>query len=213
MQYKGLLCDLDGTLADSEPQHCSAWLAVLAQDYQLNYDEHWFEQYVGTSDYVLAADVIRDNQLPIESADLIGKKQSKFHAVMRQDGAVFPGVPAELRRIVSAGIPLAIATNSGRSDTDVVVPALGLDEFTNVVITATDVEHMKPAPDIYQLAAKRLGLAPEVCIAIEDSVPGGEAAKAAGCYLIGLNAQVAMADVVVEDNAAALALAYSMLVD
>lgn len=213
MQYKGLLCDLDGTLADSEPQHCSAWLAVLAQDYQLNYDEHWFEQYVGTSDYVLAADVIRDNQLPIESADLIGKKQSKFHAVMRQDGVVFPGVPAELRRIVSAGIPLAIATNSGRSDTDVVVPALGLDEFTNVVITATDVEHMKPAPDIYQLAAKRLGLAPEVCIAIEDSVPGGEAAKAAGCYLIGLNAQVAMADVVVEDNAAALALAYSMLVD
>ena len=213
MQYKGLLCDLDGTLADSEPQHCSAWLAVLAQDYQLNYDEHWFEQYVGTSDYILAADVIRDNQLPIESVDLIGKKQSKFHAVMRQDGVVFPGVPAELRRIVSAGIPLAIATNSGRSDTDVVVPALGLDEFTNVVITATDVEHMKPAPDIYQLAAKRLGLAPEVCIAIEDSVPGGEAAKAAGCYLIGLNARVAMADVVVEDNAAALALACSMLVD
>ena len=212
MNYQGLLCDLDGTLADSEPQHCSAWLAVLAEEYGIYHDEHWFEQYVGTSDYVLGADVIRDNRLDVESADLIAKKQQKFHAVMRKEGAVFSGVPDQLRRVVAAKIPLAIATNSGRSDTDVVVPALGLDEFTDVVVTATDVEHMKPAPDIYLLAAARLGLAADTCIAIEDSVPGGEAAKAAGCYLIGLNGSVDMADIVIEDNAEAIAHAFTMLV-
>ena len=210
LQLLGLLCDLDGTLADTEPQHCAAWLTLLDEELNLQYDEHWFDQWVGTSDRVVADWLIEKHELFLTVDEMIDAKQVRFHEIVRTDGKSFPGVAEALGRI-SGIYPLAIATNSGRSDTDVVVPALELDRFTDIVVTATDVEHLKPAPDIYLLAAERLGLPPNRCIAIEDSAPGGLAAKAAGCYLIGLNDGVTGADEVVTDNGAALLRAMTLL--
>lgn len=208
--YLALLCDLDGTLADTEPQHCAAWLEVLADDYGLTYDLHWFEQWIGTSDRVVADWLIQEHELSVSQQEMIDGKQRRFHQLVRSAGKGFPGVDAELAEIQKL-YPLAIATNSGRKDADVVVPALGLDRFTDVIVTATDVQHLKPAPDIYLLAAERLNVHAGACIAIEDSKPGGEAAKAAGCYLIGLNDGVTMADEIIYDNAKALARARQIL--
>ncbi|MEL7162392.1 MAG: HAD family phosphatase [Bacteroidota bacterium] len=207
---QALLCDLDGTLADTEPQHCSAWLRLLSENYNLHYDEHWFEQWIGTSDRAVAAWLIEEHHLGADVDAMIAAKQDRFHREVRTGGRSFPGVAEVLQRI-SGKYPLAIATNSGRADTDVVIPALGLDRFTDVIVTATDVKHLKPAPDIYLLAAARLGVEPAKCIAVEDSGPGGEAAKAAGCYLIGLNAGVTGADEIIEDNATALNRALTLL--
>ncbi len=210
MSYLGLLCDLDGTLADTEPQHCLAWLEMLDDELNLQYNEAWFEQWVGTSDRVVADWLIKTHALFLTVDEMIEAKQLLFHEIVREKPQRFPGVPEALA-VVSDAFPLAIATNSGRSDTDVVIPALGLDAYTDVVVTATDVEHLKPAPDIYLLAAKKLGLQASDCIAIEDSGPGGEAAKAAGCYLIGLNDRVTGADEVITDNAAAIDRARALM--
>lgn len=212
MPYLGLLCDLDGTLADTEPQHCQAWLEILDEELNLQYDEAWFEQWVGTSDRVVADWLIKTHELFLSVEEMIDAKQERFHEIVGRAGKSFPGVPAALSTI-RGNFPLAIATNSGRTDTDVVIPALGLDQYTQVVVTATDVENLKPAPDIYLLAAKSLGLAASDCIAIEDSGPGGEAAKAAGCYLIGLNDRVTGADEVVPDNATAILRARSLMTE
>lgn len=208
--YLALLCDLDGTLADTEPQHCAGWINMLSDVYGLHYDVHWFDQWIGTSDLKVAEWVIAKHELKLTADEMITAKQQVFHELVRTAGRVFPGVAAELEKI-QAYFPLAIATNSGRSDTDVVIPSLGLDRFTSVVVTASDVEQLKPAPDIYLLAAKRLNVHAGGCIAIEDSKPGGLAAKAAGCYLIGLNDRVDMADEIIPDNAAALARAREIL--
>ena len=208
--YRGLLCDLDGTLADTEPLHCSAWLTTLAEKFGLNYDEHWFEQYLGTSDTVLAEDIVKEHKLEVAPEELIQLKREWFYATVRREGKAFAGIDAPLRKISDA-YPLAIATNSSTSDTDVVVPALGLDRYTDIVVTASDVPNLKPAPDIYLLAAKRLGLSADTCIAIEDSAPGGRAAKEAGCYLIGLNPSVDVADETITENATALQRAYAIL--
>lgn len=210
MPYLGLLCDLDGTLADTEPQHCAAWLELLDEELNLQYDEHWFEQWIGTSDYVVADWIIKKHELFLEIDEMTTVKQERFFEIVRASGKSFPGVAEALAKI-SGRFPLAIATNSGRSDTDVVIPALGLDQYTEIVVTATDVTNLKPAPDIYLLAAKELGLNPKDCIAIEDSAPGGVAAKAAGCYLIGLNDGVTMADETVTDNEEALLRALALL--
>ena len=210
MPYLGLLCDLDGTLADTEPQHCAAWLEMLEAELNLDYDEHWFEQWIGTSDRVVAEWIIKKHGFYLEVDELITEKQERFHEIVRASGKSFPGVAEALGKI-SGQFPLAIATNSGRSDTDVVVPALELDKYTKVVVTATDVANLKPAPDIYLLAARELGLDPNDCIAIEDSAPGGIAAKAAGCYLIGLNDRVAMADEMITDNSEALLRALALM--
>jgi beta-phosphoglucomutase-like phosphatase (HAD superfamily) len=208
--FLGLLCDLDGTLADTEPQHCTAWLEMLTEIHELNYDTHWFDQWIGTSDQKVAAWLIDVHQMSVSVDTLIKAKEIRFHSLVRTSGKGFPGVQEQLA-IISEGFPLAIATNSGRKDADVVVPALGLDRFTKTIVTATDVVNLKPAPDIYLLAAQQLGLPANQCIAIEDSGTGGIAAKAAGCYLIGLNDGVTGADEVVADNAEALGRALELL--
>ena len=208
--YKGLLCDLDGTLADSEPLHCRAWLALLDEAYGQHYDEHWFEQWVGTSDRVVAGWLLEQHDWDTTVDQLIGQKQDRFHAAVRADASAFAGVPEILERIARR-FPLAIATNSGRADADLMIACTGLDRFTDVSVTASDVAHMKPEPDIYLLAAERLGLPPGACIAIEDSGPGGVAAKAAGCYLIGLTDKVDTADEYADTNSGALQRAYDLL--
>lgn len=158
----------------------------------------------------MANHVIGKHGLSVSQSELTSRKRQRFHAEVRSGARSFPGVSDELLKL-SAAYPLAIATNSGRDDADVIVSALKLDRFTKVIITATDVEHRKPAPDIYRLAAERLGVPAGRCVAIEDSRPGGESAKAAGCYLIGLNEHVAMADETITDNAAALRRAFDLL--
>ena len=207
---KGLLCDLDGTLVDSEPLHCTAWLATLA-DHGLDYDADWFEQYVGTSDRVLAREVVTAEGLSISEVDLIGQKQARYHRAVAQEGKSFADIDTALQAVVESGYPLAIATNSGREDADVMIDAARLDRYTAISVTASDVEKMKPAPDIYLLAASKLGLEAHECIAIEDSGPGGLAAGAAGCYLIGLTAKVTNADERIDDQAAAVRRALDIL--
>ena len=211
MPYSALLCDLDGTLADSEPLHCTAWLDTLREHYGLHYDEHWFEQWVGTSDVALAEGVIAEHGLAATTDELSAAKRTAFHAAVRAAARSFPGVPEQLARLAAAGVPLAIATNSGRADADLMIATLGLDRYTNVSVTASDVARRKPHPDIYELAAHRLGVDPRHCIALEDSRPGGEAAKAAGCYLIGLTPAVSMADELVEGNAEGIRRAGALL--
>lgn len=211
--FQALLCDLDGTLADSEPLHCAAWLHILNDIHQFKqYDEHWFEQYVGTSDTVVGRDIVASHDLGLTAEELIRQKRDNFHQRVRSEAKSFPGVLNWLERI-SAGFPLAVATNSGREDADVMIAALDLMRFARTSVTADDVEEMKPAPDIYLVAAKRLGVPAESCIAIEDSVPGGQAAKAAGCYLIGVEEKVTMADEYFPENAAALERAYQLLTE
>ena len=208
--FKGLLCDLDGTLVDSEPLHCTAWLETLA-DYGINYDAPWFEQYVGTSDWVLAREVVAEQQLPVTEAKLIRQKQERYHRAVAREGKSFTGIDAALQQVVDAGYPLAIATNSGRKDAEAMIEAARLDRYTPVSVTASDVQHMKPAPDIYLLAAERLGLAAADCIAIEDSDPGGQAARAAGCYLIGLTDKVKGSDERIDAQAEAVRRALVLL--
>lgn len=212
--YKAFISDLDGTLVDSEPQHGDAWLEVLV-NHGLNYDHYWFEQYIGASDRLLAMDVIRDHQLDKSVRELQNEKQDRYHELMRQTGSCFPGVLEGLAKIHEK-YPVAIGTNSGRSDAEVVFDATGLRPFTKYSITADEVAKTKPAPDIFLKAADLLGIAPDACIVCEDSVAGATGAKAAGCYVIGITSsqpaeKLSMADEIVTTSAIALARVYELL--
>lgn len=183
--YTALISDLDGTLMDSEPVHCTAWLAVLAER-GLRFDADWFEQWIGTSDRYLAEHVLREHDLPgVTVRDLQSAKQARYHRTIESEGQTFAGIPERLERIARR-FPVAIATNSSRTDADHAFKATRIDRFARAVVTADDVAHLKPAPDIYLKAAALLKIAPECCIAVEDSPAGSSAAKAAGMYVIGL---------------------------
>jgi HAD superfamily hydrolase (TIGR01509 family) len=160
-------------------------LAVLSK-YGLAYDAEWFEQWIGTSDRYLAEHVLQEHVLPdLTVLDLQQAKQQRYHRMIENEGQTFHGITEVLERIAGQ-FPVAIATNSSRSDAHHAFKATRIDRFARAIVTADDVEQLKPAPDIYLKAAQLIKMNPEHCIAVEDSPAGSKAAKAAGMYVIGL---------------------------
>jgi HAD superfamily hydrolase (TIGR01509 family) len=97
-----------------------------------------------------------------------------------------PGARELLARARDAGLPLGLASNSPRAFVEAVIAAGGLGDAFDVVLCADDVEHPKPAPDLYLALAQRLGTTADRCVALEDSPTGVAAARAAGAFTIGV---------------------------
>jgi HAD superfamily hydrolase (TIGR01509 family) len=98
-----------------------------------------------------------------------------------------PGALELLEQLLGAGVPIAVASNSQREFVQRTLAGAGLlDGRFQTVVSAEDVEHPKPAPDIYLEACRRLDVKPGMCTALEDSPTGIDAAVAAGMYVIGV---------------------------
>ena len=181
---EAVIFDLDGTLVQTEPVHCQAWLQVLARR-GCQYDEKWFEQWIGTADRFLAQSVIDEHKLTIPPRTLQKEKEVLFHQLVVRKNQTFPGIEAGLRRL-HGRVPIAIATNSAERDTFFLFQTTPIQQYMEAVFTADDVRELKPAPEMYLMAANRLGARPEACLVMEDSPAGSLAARRAGMYVIGL---------------------------
>ena len=100
------------------------------------------------------------------------------------DCPVVPGAVETVRRLAAAGFRLALASSSNRELIDAVLRELELTALFEVTVSSEEVARGKPAPDVYLEAARRLGVAPARCAAVEDSASGIRAAHAAGMHVI-----------------------------
>ena len=180
-RIRGLLFDLDGVLADSEPCHGKAWEEVLSR-YGVYPDEAWYRDGVGVSDEGLVASLRArwKPDLPVE--EVLREKQAAYQRVLAGCLRPYPGVREAI--LAFGPLPRAVATSSFRAEAARALPILGLADLFPVVVTVDDVERPKPAPDLYLQAASRLGLPAGDCLAIEDSPAGIESARAAGCLVL-----------------------------
>ncbi|MGE0589009.1 MAG: HAD-IA family hydrolase, partial [Cyclobacteriaceae bacterium] len=110
---------------------------------------------------------------------------------------IFPGVISLLQSLREKKTKIALASSSKNAKT--VIDKLEIRDWFEVIVDGTMITHSKPDPEIFLLAAERLGLEPKDCIVVEDAEAGVEAAKSAGmkCIGIGSVAQLGKADVVV----------------
>lgn len=184
IQFKAILFDMDGTLVNTEPLHQEAWFDTLTQ-FDLTLSSDWFHKYTGTTDRILMTDVAKHHHLDLNVDELILEKKNRFLAMAKSRSQVFDGVKEGLS-MLQQRFELALVTSSSREGADCVLKATGLLPFFSTTITFDDVDKHKPDPQPYSKAIKFFGLNPEECIAIEDSVSGTKAAKAAGCFTIGV---------------------------
>src|SRR3989442_13389089 len=106
-------------------------------------------------------------------------------AAYRKRLPLIPGAVEAVRRL-AARFPLAVASSSNRPLIDAVLEVAGLTEYFQATVASEEVERGKPAPDVYLEAARRLGVPPERCAAVEDSHNGIRSAKAAGMRCIAI---------------------------
>jgi len=175
--FRAYLFDCDGTIADSMPLHYNAWTEVLA-DWNCVYEEDLFYSWGGKPVRKIIADLnkIHGLQMPIE--DLATRKEGLYLAQIPQLKAI-PEV-LEFIEAEHGRIPFAVVSGSTRDSVVGSLSVLGLLDKFDIIVSADDYKHGKPAPDGYLLAAARLGVAPADCLVFEDTEMGIEAATAAG---------------------------------
>lgn len=179
---RAVLFDMDGTLVDSE----KLWDISLAA----LYDHHGGRltsavraALVGSSAENTIATVYADLGLDPDPAAMAESSRwlHDYTAELFDGGLPWcDGARELLEALAAEGIPMALVTNTQRVLTDRALNSIGQHYFS-VTVCGDEVARGKPAPDVYERAAALLGLHPEACLAVEDSVTGTAAAEGAGC--------------------------------
>lgn len=185
---RAVLFDMDGLMADTEPLHWRAYHEVFKQvgkEFTIEDNRRYF---VGMSETEGAKKMVDHYSLPLTSEELVRRKVAIGLELLR---AVTPqpGLVDLLHHLHEKRFLLAIASGAIRKSVDVVLQTLGVADFFPVLCTAEDVTHGKPDPEIFLLAAQKLGVPPVDCLVLEDSPKGIEAAKRAGMASIAVPTQ------------------------
>lgn len=184
----GCLFDLDGLLLDTEPLHAEAWTRAAAQ-FGAVLPPSLLLQLRGRNRFDNAATVIAQLGLTQTVEQLLAVQQPLARSLMARSQPM-PGARELLDRCQRAGIPTAIATSSSRGAVSWKQSFHPWLEAVAVQVCGDDAEVAsgKPAPDLFLVAARRLGIAAHDCWAFEDSPAGAVAARAAGCRVFVLPA-------------------------
>ncbi|MFQ6026376.1 MAG: HAD family hydrolase [Dehalococcoidia bacterium] len=183
--FQAIIFDMDGVLVDSEPIFLNAVNRLLQREGVEPVSEADNEKHlIGTTVGETWRRLKEMRRLP-EPTDLyISKYDDIVREVLSEPLPPQPGVTRLLETCARRGLPTAVASSSLRSWVGMKLNALGLQNSFDVILGGDDVTRGKPEPDIYLLAAERLGFSPENCIAIEDSPVGVASAVAARTYTI-----------------------------
>jgi HAD superfamily hydrolase (TIGR01509 family) len=181
-QLQAVLWDMDGTIVDTEPYWFAAEHAVVAE-----HGDYWSDDLARSVvgfDLLDSAHVMIDNGgVRLTPHEIVELLLDSVVTELKREVPWRPGARELLADVRSTGIPTALVTMSWRRFADEVVKALPNGAF-DVSVVGDDVEHGKPHPDPYLLAAERLGVDIRKCVAIEDSPTGVASALAAGAIVL-----------------------------
>ena len=180
-----VIFDMDGVLVDSYDAHYESWRRLAAEQ-GAGYSREQFARSFGrTSREILAEDwpvPLRADQIP--AADR--RKEELYRRIIRADYPGMPGATTLVAALHDAGFALAIGSSGPRANIEVVLEQTQVGDWFGAVVSGEDVHRGKPDPEIFQIAAARLGAAPDRCAVIEDAPLGVEAARRAGMTPIAL---------------------------
>ncbi|WP_343033391.1 HAD family hydrolase [Alteromonas profundi] len=175
-EIKLVIFDCDGVLLDSECMSMQLWQTVL-QEVGITLSKAYFvANFLGKSMQHVEQQVSKDFGLVL-TPDMIADYHRRLEQNFTRDLCATPGIKAILESIA---VPYCLATSSSKERTTHALSCTGLSHyFIEKQFTRSMVNRGKPAPDLFLLAAKTMGVAPQNCLVIEDSQAGIEAAKAA----------------------------------
>lgn len=182
---RAVLFDIDGTLVDSNDLHAEAWSEAFGS-VGIDVPAHRVRPHIGKgSDQLLPAFCSPDEQKRF-GKQLSEKRKQIFKERREGRVSVFPGVRQLFERLHADGIRIALATSATAEELAFHRKLLGLDSLISEVTSADDVEHSKPAPDVFQAALEKCAISPDEALVIGDTPYDAEAASRAHIATVGL---------------------------
>ncbi|MFI5980484.1 HAD family hydrolase [Streptomyces sp. NPDC051555] len=181
-----VIFDLDGTLVDSEPNYYESGRLTLERHGVADFTWEDHARFIGIGT-LETLEILRERyalRAPVEQ--LLAEQNASYLELARARTDAFPQMRKFVERLHGEGVPMAVASGSSREAIDAVLAGTGLDALLTTVVSAEEVPHGKPAPDVFLEAARRLGARPADCVVMEDAAPGAEAAHAAGMACVAI---------------------------
>lgn len=179
-EIRAVIFDMDGVLTDSEPLINAAAITMFKEK-GLVVQPDDFLPFVGAGEERYTGGVAEKYSFPLNSAEAKRRTYEIYLDLVPSRLEAFPGVPELVHACRRAGLLIAVASSADEIKVRANLEKIGLPlEFWDAVITGEAVMNKKPAPDIFLVAAERLGVSPTECVVVEDSVNGVQAAQAAG---------------------------------
>jgi beta-phosphoglucomutase len=190
MRIQGVIFDLDGVIVSTDDYHYRAW-ERLADELGIPFDRHVNRRLRGIGR-------MESLEVILEKADRAYSAQEKQQLADRKNGYyreslddlgpddLLPGAMAVMKELRDRGVKIAVASSSRNTPT--ILERIGLTDFFDAKADGNDISNSKPDPEVFQVAAERLGLAPEACLVVEDADAGIEAAKRGGMKALAVGA-------------------------
>jgi beta-phosphoglucomutase family hydrolase len=174
---RGVIFDLDGTLADTMPLHYEAW-RTMCRRYDLVLTEDRFYALGGRPTKEVTKLVVGEAGLDLDVAKLSAEKEELFIELLDRVTPIEPIV--DVARDLRGRVPLAVATGADGIIGRRILDYLGIRDWFTAIVTSDDVKHHKPDPEIFLESARRMGVPAAECLVYEDADLGLEAARRAG---------------------------------
>ena len=176
---RGLIFDLDGTLADTMPYHFKGW-KIACQKFGADIDKAFLRKYTGTPGWIIADEIIKKCNLEgnVTIEELMAEKLIEFYKDQHLVKPILPVV--EIAKKYFEVLPMAIGTGGHREAVERSLNITDLRKYFNIIITANDVENFKPHPETFLKCATLMDVEPEFIEVFEDGELGIQAAINAG---------------------------------
>ena len=177
---------MDGTLIDSAEYHWLTWRDTMAAEgHPLSYEQ--FMGFFGQRNDAILRRVVGPDVSAQDIARIGDAKEAAYRRMVRQRGVEpLPGVRQWLERLRDAGWRQAVASSAPPANIEVLIEVLGVSDCFQAYVSAEEVPHGKPAPDVFLRAADKLGVPSSRCIVVEDAPAGVEAGRRGGMRTIGI---------------------------
>lgn len=177
--FRAYIFDCDGTLVDSMPKHYEAWLASLKlHNAPFEFSEEFFYSRAGVREQDVVMELNAKYGVNVDADAVAASKVEMFLKIIPQMEPIKP--VAEFALSLEGKAPMAVASGSEEIIVRGCLAASGLLHLFPVIVTPAYVKQGKPAPDMFLLAAEKMGVDPKDCLVLEDGQAGIVAAEAAG---------------------------------
>jgi len=185
MRYQAILFDMDGVLIESEAFMAKTGVRALA-DFGITAKPEDFAEFVGQGEDRYVGGVA-EKYGHVYNSSMKHRLYEYYGQSVAQEAAIPEGEREVLTALRARGCKMAVCSSADREKVVLNLRAIGLDgDFFDCLLTGSEVAHQKPAPDIYEKAAERLGIPARDCLVVEDAPSGIQAAHACGMDAAGI---------------------------
>jgi beta-phosphoglucomutase len=180
-----VLWDVDGTLVDTAELHFQAWCA-LARELEKPFTRADFAGTFGWRNPEIIPKLFGAHHSDADIALLGDRKEDLYRAQAQHGVDLLPGVAELLEGLHAAGAKQAIGSSAPRANLEMILDLTSTRRYLPIVVAMEDTRRGKPDPEVFLIAARRLGVAPSRCVVLEDAPVGIQAARVGGMRAIGV---------------------------